>query len=307
MSFVWLDTFLWSIGVRGNMLPSRIRYPARFKALVAIVLLLSASWVGNYLITVLPVIDEHKHSPCQYNDNQLTYNAKMLFVYFAWFFMARCSLFMPCVATRVARIQSRTHGFCRTYLVHLVLRDGPLYIFFVGSFLFWFHLMQSQNCEEKSPRLYQILHVYAIYSCMLSLFCLALAYWHNKLLVEGRDGYRIENQSAPRDTLEKLETRRYDESVFGDEEGKTYPSECPICLATWEPSDEIKVTPCGHAFHKECIGNWLTTARTCALCRQDLTKRGSRPPSESEQPTELAPRPQTLGAAVPAGSYPAIV
>merc|ERR1712151_1076929 len=49
-----------------------------------------------------------------------------------------------------------------------------------------------------------------------------------------------------------------------------YSEECAICLGAWELSDSIKITPCGHAYHAECIGNWLKTARTCALCRQDL-------------------------------------
>merc|ERR1712151_390163 len=49
-----------------------------------------------------------------------------------------------------------------------------------------------------------------------------------------------------------------------------YSEECAICLGSWETSDSIKITPCGHAYHAECIGNWLKSARTCALCRQDL-------------------------------------
>jgi hypothetical protein len=29
---------------------------------------------------------------------------------------------------------------------------------------------------------------------------------------------------------------------------------------------------CGHAFHRECLGHWLRSHRTCALCRQDVTR-----------------------------------
>merc|ERR1719436_130662 len=132
----------------------------------------------------------------------------MLFIYFAWFVIARLSLFVPCVASRVVRVQSRTHGFCRSYCVHLLLRDGPLYIFVLGSLLFWFHLMQSPVCEEQSPDLYRALKLYAIYSNVVSVFCLILAYWHNKLLAdafaEAEGGLAM--QSAPPDTIHKLET-----------------------------------------------------------------------------------------------------
>jgi len=285
----------------------QVRYPPQFKALVTIVLGVSIAWVGNYLISVLPTMEAHRDTPCKYNDSQLTYNAKMLFVYFLWFAMARTSLFLPCIAARVALIQSRTHGFCRTYCVHLVIRDGPLYIFVVGSMLFWFHLMQSPNCQNKSPKLYQTLKLYAIYSCMISVLCLFLAYWHNKLLMEAtRHQMEPEDRRAPPDTISRLQTLSYDENIFGDEEGKLYPSECAICLGAWEPHDVIKVTPCQHAFHEECIGNWLSTARTCALCRQDLTKRpGTRGEVTPGRGTpRLVPSSRPIGSASPAGPGP---
>lgn len=285
---------LHRLGLRAA--PGQVTYPPRFKALVAVVVCASITWVGNYLFKVLPTIEEHLETPCNYNDSQLTYNAKMLFVYFLWFAMARLSLFLPCIAARVAVVQSRTHGFCRTYCVHLIIRDGPLYIFVVGSMLFWFHLMQSPTCEERSPPLYQTLKLYAIYSCMVSVLCLVLAYWHNKLLVEAaRDNVPAEDRGAPAATLEQLETHKYDPASFGDEEGKLYPSECAICLAAWDPADIIKVTHCQHAFHKECIGNWLRAARTCALCRQDLTKPYA-PQGAEGQPDRPALGAEPIGA-----------
>merc|ERR550532_3009610 len=100
-----------------------------------------------------------------------------------------------------------------------------------------------------------------------------LVHWHNKLLMDSAQlRPPSQDRGAPPGTLEKLETRAYDEALFGDEEGKLYASECPICLGTWDKDDVIKVTPCGHAFHEECLGGWFRNARTCALCRHDCTK-----------------------------------
>mmetsp|Transcript_38195 Transcript_38195/g.79803 ORF Transcript_38195/g.79803 Transcript_38195/m.79803 type:complete len:200 (-) Transcript_38195:90-689(-) len=139
--------------------------------------------------------------------------------------------------------------------------------------LFWFHLMQAPLCLTSSPELYQVLRMYAAQGCMVGLVAMALAQWHNRLLTEAarRAADEQENGSPP-ETLSRLETRAYDATVFGDGEGALFPSECAICLGTWEPDDAIKVTPCKHAFHEECIGSWLKTARTCALCRLDLVK-----------------------------------
>jgi len=284
---------------------AEIRYPMRFKALGAAVVVLALTWIMNYLLAVLPTINAHQDSPCKFNDNQLSQNAKMLFVYFVWFAVARLLLFVPCIATRVALVQARTHGFCKTYLVHLVLRDGPLYIFVMGSLLFWFHLMQSPNCPAQSPELYHALNLYAIYSCMLSLFCLVLAYWHNKLLVEAmRDIYEhveaAENgtstRAAPPDTAASFTTQKYDSATFGDD--LRYPPECPICLIVWEADDVIKVTPCDHAFHEECVSNWLKTSRVCPICRQDITVDGGARRLARDTDSSL-PTPQSLGAPSP--------
>mmetsp|Transcript_40682 Transcript_40682/g.107468 ORF Transcript_40682/g.107468 Transcript_40682/m.107468 type:complete len:125 (-) Transcript_40682:21-395(-) len=115
---------------------------------------------------------------------------------------------------------------------------------------------------------------------MLAVLSMAMAYWHNKLLFDAvREWYEPQDRSAPPDTINKLQTVTYDRSLFGDGEGQRYPAECAICLGSWEEEDVIKTTQCQHAFHEECIGNWLRTARTCALCRQDLTKHPGGSPA----------------------------
>jgi len=53
---------------------------------------------------------------------------------------------------------------------------------------------------------------------------------------------------------------------------------CSICLLTDEEIEETVAIafrswcrlPCGHRFHKACVGQWLTTGqRRCPLCRDD--------------------------------------
>lgn len=43
---------------------------------------------------------------------------------------------------------------------------------------------------------------------------------------------------------------------------------CAICLDPMD--DEIADLPCNHAFHAECIRNWLREKPTCACCRADV-------------------------------------
>ncbi|EAT32998.1 AAEL014744-PA [Aedes aegypti] len=42
---------------------------------------------------------------------------------------------------------------------------------------------------------------------------------------------------------------------------------CTICTDIFVSSDDIHVTPCGHAFHYLCILQWLERSKTCPECR----------------------------------------
>jgi len=282
----------------------QVAYTLRFKIVLFAVLLMAMGWLLNFFIMVNPLIeDDSVEGVCRYSVNQLKYNARVLFAYFVWFSLARAALFVPCILARVAIVQSRTHGFCTTYCVHLLIRDGPIYIFVVGSMLFWFNILRSPMCADRNPDEYHVLKIYAVFSCLLAVACVIVVYWHNRLValtVDFQVWLPEVSQRAPPNTISKLKNVLYDESNFGDEEGKMYPAECAICLSVWEPDEAIKATPCGHAFHEECIAGWLQSARTCALCRKDLVVLTSNPPEgpeiEGQHGNRLSARIQIFGA-----------
>ncbi|XP_049309562.1 protein goliath [Bactrocera dorsalis] len=47
---------------------------------------------------------------------------------------------------------------------------------------------------------------------------------------------------------------------------------CAICIEAYKPSDCIRVLPCKHEFHKNCIDPWLIEHRTCPMCKLDVLK-----------------------------------
>ncbi|RPB20114.1 hypothetical protein L211DRAFT_573224 [Terfezia boudieri ATCC MYA-4762] len=46
---------------------------------------------------------------------------------------------------------------------------------------------------------------------------------------------------------------------------------CPVCLEDFEEDQEVRVLPCSHSFHIDCIDPWLlNVSGSCPLCRIDL-------------------------------------
>nr|GMD75349.1 E3 ubiquitin-protein ligase RLIM-like [Ipomoea batatas] len=53
-------------------------------------------------------------------------------------------------------------------------------------------------------------------------------------------------------------------------------TQCNICLADYEEGDEIRVLPCHHEFHMQCVDKWLKEIHgVCPLCRGDVRLQGS--------------------------------
>ena len=45
---------------------------------------------------------------------------------------------------------------------------------------------------------------------------------------------------------------------------------CTICLEEFSPGEDIKLLPCQHFFHVDCINEWLQRDVTCPLCKHEL-------------------------------------
>ena len=48
-------------------------------------------------------------------------------------------------------------------------------------------------------------------------------------------------------------------------------TDCSICLKAFKQGETMRVLPCQHEFHQECIDRWLLDSnRTCPCCRLEV-------------------------------------
>jgi hypothetical protein len=66
-------------------------------------------------------------------------------------------------------------------------------------------------------------------------------------------------------------------------------TQCAVCLGDYQNSEKLLQLPvCGHAFHKECIDQWLVNNATCPICRTSLLQFGKVVPMNSPAQTPAA-------------------
>ena len=48
---------------------------------------------------------------------------------------------------------------------------------------------------------------------------------------------------------------------------------CPICLEKFVGNRPIRVLPCRHRYHSDCVDDWLVKRRRCPLCGYDILRK----------------------------------
>ncbi|XP_051151521.1 uncharacterized protein LOC127265653 [Andrographis paniculata] len=74
-------------------------------------------------------------------------------------------------------------------------------------------------------------------------------------------------ESLPLKTFNKLKRKPCEDAA-----------QCYICLVEYEDGDSMRVLPCRHEFHRDCVDKWLKEIhRVCPLCRGDICRVDSIP------------------------------
>ena len=82
------------------------------------------------------------------------------------------------------------------------------------------------------------------------------------------------SRGAPREKVDELETY-----VFGKNEGPDA-TRCTICLADFLEAEVVKLLPCRHSYHRDCIDPWLVNhCNSCPVCRAPPVARDGAAPA----------------------------
>lgn len=132
------------------------------------------------------------------------------------------------------------------------------------GFSFWDN---CKVCHETNPYLYHYVQLYLIYNLLIWISTImagvglvGLALWMQSM------GLASGGQQPAPGLIDKMDTVGFQAGM--------QPEECSICCEKFAADGMVIArTPCGHVFHKDCLGEWLEKfGRTCPLCRKDLKK-----------------------------------
>ncbi|XP_077102038.1 RING finger protein 150a [Siphateles boraxobius] len=111
---------------------------------------------------------------------------------------------------------------------------------------------------------------------IISLAWLVFYYIQRFRYANARDRNQRRLGDAAKKALSKLQVRTIRK---GDTETESDFDNCAVCIEDYKPNDVVRILPCRHVFHKNCVDPWLQDHRTCPMCKMNILKALGIPPN----------------------------
>uniref|UniRef100_A0A673GMX5 RING finger protein 150-like n=1 Tax=Sinocyclocheilus rhinocerous TaxID=307959 RepID=A0A673GMX5_9TELE len=104
---------------------------------------------------------------------------------------------------------------------------------------------------------------------IISLAWLVFYYIQRFRYANARDHNQRRLGDAAKKAISKLQVRTIRK---GDKETEWGFDNCAVCIEDYKPNDVVRILPCRHVFHKNCVDPWLQDHRTCPMCKMNILK-----------------------------------
>ncbi|XP_039606115.1 RING finger protein 150a isoform X2 [Polypterus senegalus] len=111
---------------------------------------------------------------------------------------------------------------------------------------------------------------------IISLAWLVFYYIQRFRYANARDRNQRRLGDAAKKAISKLQVRTIRK---GDKETEPEFDNCAVCIEGYKPNDVVRILPCRHLFHKNCVDPWLQDHRTCPMCKMNILKALGIPPN----------------------------
>ncbi|KAL9683715.1 hypothetical protein QQ045_015543 [Rhodiola kirilowii] len=86
------------------------------------------------------------------------------------------------------------------------------------------------------------------------------------------DAIGTESRGLSEKVLSRLPSRKFKgKSGWFSSKTKSQPQECVICSEEYASGELLTILHCKHRYHKECIGKWFSSHKTCPICKTEIS------------------------------------
>lgn len=105
---------------------------------------------------------------------------------------------------------------------------------------------------------------------MLLLTCLFCCFGGVLLIVSKYSRWKDRQRVV--EMLDSIPKHKYkeDEANYGNTRIERDSADCAICLTRYETGTFVRILPCHHHYHQECIDQWICLTPNCPLCKRDI-------------------------------------